>query len=120
MRTEGYTLPAVDTYKWLIGNIKVDRIHGAGVRTLPASNTEIFPYQDPAALSLRKSAGGASQGAGGGIAGEADICLESGRQSSGGSYANSSRIPGQSFVHQPGTGQRAGMAAYASFHSWGD
>lgn len=81
MGAEGDTPAAMDTYKGLAGRIEIDGIHGTGVRTGPAADTEVLSDDDASAFAVRVSACRAGIGAGSRVAGEADPRLKARRKS---------------------------------------
>src|SRR5208283_218354 len=69
------------------------------------------------ALSLGIRAGRAGHYAGCRVAGQTESCIEPCREAPRRPDADPRRVPGQALMHEPCTGERARMAAYAALHS---
>ena len=79
MRAERDAASAMYAYERLGGGVEIYGIHGTGLRAFPAANAEVLLHDNAAILALRVSACRAGLSAGGGIAGETGLCLETRR-----------------------------------------
>jgi len=108
---------AVDADKRLSGSVEIDSIHRTGLCAGPTADAELLSHHDASALPLGIRACRAGRNAGRGVAGQAEPWLEPCREAAGGPDADSSRVPGQTLMHKPRTGERTRMASDAALHS---
>ena len=95
--------------------IEIYGIHRTGSAHLPQRMQRFFLTMTPRPFAGSKHPWD-RPGTGGGVAGQARSRLKTCRQSSRRGYPYPCGIPGEIFVHKPGAGKRAGMAADAALH----
>ena len=92
-----------------LGNADLPGVKPRGQTVLPAQLLN----------ALGDGAGGTGPGARSRVAGQTILSFKTRRQASGRGDPDPRSVPGKPLVDQAGAGQRAGMAAYASFHAEG-
>src|SRR5208283_1821833 len=117
MGTIGYALAAVDADKRLPGCVEIDRIHRTGLCAGPAADAELLSHQYASALSLGIRPGRTGRNAGRGVASQTEPWLEPCREAPRRPDADTRRVPGQSLMHKPCTGERARVTSDAALHS---
>lgn len=117
MGTVGDAFAAMDADKGFTGRIQIDSIHRAGHGAFAAAVAEFLLNYNAAPFALGIRTGRTGRHTWCRITGQADPRFKPRGEAARGPDANTGRIPGEAFVDQAGTGERAGVTADAALHS---
>lgn len=101
----------MDADKDRTGQILKNGVNRASSNTVSTVDAELLFHNNAAAFALGKSAGRAGLGTWCRIAGQTVVGGKTGGQASGRANSYSGCIPGDPFMYEPGTGQRARVTA---------